>query len=79
MFPKNSAFGQQADAEKNYRYARPDVPGPVRHVGQPNIVEIPLNVLEGWIHELEGLDKPSEDDGPMLERVADQMRSYFRG
>lgn len=74
MFPKDSAFGQQADAEAKYQHPM-QVPPPIRHVGRPNIVEVPIDVLERWIQDLEAY----MDGSPAVESVAREMSSYFRG
>lgn len=69
-FPKDSPF-----------YEKPEGPGklgtplvPIRHVGRPNTVEIPVSVLEDWVTGLE----LAENDGDVRD-VTTQMRSYFPG
>lgn len=75
MFPKNSAWGQQEDAERRAAVEREAaLPSPVRHVGQPNIVEVPLSVLEQWINSLD-----LAENGGDVQDVIQEMRSYFRG
>jgi hypothetical protein len=48
VFPTNSAFGQPLPEKPELLK---DIP--VRHVGRPNTVEIPLSILSQWIDTLE--------------------------
>jgi hypothetical protein len=72
VFPTNSAFGQPLPEKPELLK---DIP--VRHVGRPNTVEIPLSILSQWIDTLE-----DASDAPGMEVLSDtlfQMRSYLRG
>lgn len=79
MFSKDSAW--QKPVSPPDPATRP--PGfPVRHVGQANIIEIPVDKLEEWISDLDalaGLMHMSSATQSDLETLADDMRSYFRG
>ena len=73
-FPKDSAFGQQAEVERRYIPPVQGLNAPTRKVGQPNIVEVPERTLEGWINSLD----LAENDGDVQDVIA-EIRSYLRG
>jgi hypothetical protein len=83
-FPRNSAFDQGAGivpegtpATEEIRAELKAAIGPIRHVGRPNIVEVPLDVLERWINDLEGIEGDNAAD--VLPDLLLEMRSRFRG
>lgn len=75
-FPRDSAFNRHQLAMDHAAGVVPTnvVPGPVRHVGRPNIVEVPLDTLEGWVQSLEVAANEGDVQDVLL-----GMRSYLRG
>jgi hypothetical protein len=93
-FSKDSAFhpsnrgherghheSDQEYAERLRGVALPKPEFPVRHVGQANIIEIPIKALEEWTAEIEFIvsDMPDTSDQAALGSILDDLRSYFRG
>jgi hypothetical protein len=75
--PTHTAGSHERTAEENLRQQAI----PVRHVGQANIVEIPLKSLEEWTAEIEFIVSDMQDtsDQASLGSILDEMRSYFKG
>lgn len=71
-FPSDSPFYQRSESEQPKTSAFS-----VRKVGQADIVEVPISVLEDWLTVVERqFEYP---DGADLEDLCDAMRSYFKG
>jgi hypothetical protein len=76
-FSSNSAFHEDQRARES---READRSFPVRHVGRPNIIEIPVSVLEDWMAELDNaVNGGITDPEPELQEVLEQMSTYFRG
>jgi hypothetical protein len=72
MFPKNSSFTPDpSEKPESLRGV------PIRHVGRPNTVEIPLDLLDQWIDTLDVITDAY--GGDELVDVIQNMRSYLRG
>lgn len=72
MFPKNSPF--VPDPPEKPELLR-DIP--IRHVGQADIIEIPIGVLDQWIDTLNAISDAYSGDE--LVDLINEMRSYYRG
>lgn len=78
-FPENSPFYQKLKFVEPVDSKNLNKGFQVRHVGQPNIVEIPERVLEDWlalIGAVAGSDGFHQD---ALEDLLNEMYSYLRG
>jgi hypothetical protein len=73
IFPNDSPFYEKPEVTTHEAKSGFSI----HKVGQPDIVEVPVKVLEDWLTELEDISARYEH--PDVDDLVEQMRSYFKG